>query len=311
MEKLGRALSGYRSDAKAFRSYVGARLDASGKARQKKREERALALAYRDLGDRASETEQAEERRSFGSVKENQERRAALSAELEVKQGAEKAARQELANRSRIRAEEIGKIDGEHQALVLAHGEAKDDLARHVRRMRELDEDLERPADRRKTGLSEDAINRELAEIRPVREAAQEKEKVAREERDAKAEELKSERQAWKEEEAVLSQALKAAVAEREGAESRIAEAQTALNGSLQDLGKSVVLSGMAGPGLAEPLAKAKEHMRTIEELAEQIRQRTEEAASLKGEAVRFCLVTGGGILVLVLIVVGIVALTG
>lgn len=303
MQRLRRAFSTWCEDARRSRRFVAALLDAAAKKRRKKREERALALAYRDLGDRAKETTGARERKSFGSVEADEGRLKGLEAELAARTEAEAAARRVLAERTTIREGELAELDAAWRRRREEHEGTKEALARYVRRMRDLDEDLERPAEKRKLGLDEAAIRAELDELRPGRVAAGKEERTAREARDARKAELDRERAAWKEEEAALARARKAAGAERDAAEGNVREAKVALDGSLEDLGKSVALAGMNAPELAGALATAKGHLRAIEALAAAIEARREEAASLRGETTRFSLVTGGGLALLVLLV--------
>lgn len=304
MERLRRAFSAWCDDARRSRRFVVAHLDAAAKKRRKKREEKSLALAYRALGDRAKETAGARERKSFGSVEADEERLKSLQGELAARTEAEEAARRKLAERTAVREREIGELDAAWRCRQEEHRGTKDALARYVRRMRDLDEDLERPAEKRKLGLDCAALRAELEGLRPGRAAAEEEERKARAARDARREELDRERAAWKEEEAALTRARKAAGAARDEAEERVREASAALDGSLQDLGKSVALAGMEAPELAAALATAKGHLRAIEALAEGIETRRREAASVRRETVRFSLVTGGTLAVLALLVV-------
>ena len=300
MNVLIRALSTFAGDAKASLRCTKAFLDASGLKRKRKKEEKALKLAYHEVGTRAADKEKAKERKSFGSVEEDRERAAGLDAALTAAREAEEAAKAALFARGEARKVEIDRIDDEYRKLADAHGAAKDELAGFVRKMRELDDDIERPEEKRKLGRAVDDMKAEIESLRPGREEAQKKEEAARATRDAKKEELDAEKKAWKEEETELTKTHWAAIDAREAAERVASDAHGQLDGSLEDLGKSVALAGMTDPDLAEPLAKAKGHMKEIQSLQTRIDDRKAEMKSVKTETTRFTLVTAGLIVVIV-----------
>ena len=135
MRSLRRFLQLVADDARATRTYFAALFDVWRRSRRRKADRKALALAYRNLGDTAESTPAAEERRSFGSVQENRARVEELIETCEARREEEDEARVRLDERTEVRRRELDELKSRASRRAALHRQARDerdDLARRL-----------------------------------------------------------------------------------------------------------------------------------------------------------------------------------
>jgi hypothetical protein len=287
-----------RDDARGASLYARSHWEAFSLTRKKKRDGKALLAAYREIGDRASETEEAKKRRSFGSVKENEAKLAESETALASRREAEELARRTLAERTAVRKGELDEFGAEASRWSGLHGDARRarrDLEKEISR---LEARIAKPEE----GDSPDDLGRELGELKaalPDLEATERSDGEKSEEADAV---LSREKKAWKAEEDDLEDKVRAAVKEVRRAEALCAEAEAAVEGSHEALGKSVVLAGLTDAGMKEPMDRAKALLASMKESTDGIRDRRVTAATVRTEATRFVMIWGGTLLLLIVV---------
>ncbi len=287
-----------REDARGAALYARSLGKVFALSRKKKRDSKALLVAYREIGDRASETEEAKSRRSFGSVKENEERlvgcEAALTAALKRESGAQLA----LEDQTRIREGELEVLAGEATGFSRAHDERRRERRDLRKQIDRVESRLEKPGD----DDSPAELKVRLAQLREELPEREDGVSLARRQEEAAVEDLTRAKRAWREEERRLETDLRDASREARHAEVRREEARAAVEGSHEALGKSVVLAGLDEPGIREPMDRARALLAAIKASDEGMRERRVAAAAVRTEATRFAAVWGGVLLLLVII---------
>jgi hypothetical protein len=274
--------------------------------RRKKAASKALLAEYRKIGSGASDLSEASDRRSYGSVKDQEQALADCQAALEGKQEAEAGLRRTLAERTELRTGEIEVLQSELKALTSVHDATAAAVKRCTKEAAALEKSIALPEEKRKdvppVEKQRESLAAQKGELPGLTGAAE----TALAAKEAKTAEHRAERKAWKEELARREDEIRIAAKEVQRAGAEVSEAQIGLDGSLEDLGKSVYLAGLTTSDLEGPMGRAKAHLNKIEECQKAILERRIVTAANKDEAIRFTSIVGGAVL---LVVIGLVVL--
>ncbi len=309
MGKLRQVQAQFVDDARGAQTFVTSLWGAFSQSRRKKALSKQLLVAYRDIGDKSADTSEAEDRQSFGSVKESETLLAERDAALTEQQGREERALNRLMERTTNRQAEMDRL----KEIISRHRSLHTEADRVVRALQKESKDLRdrlaRPGDPKPGEIPQAEIGTRLVAIdnsMPETREAEEKARTALTEAEG---DLSGEKAEWAEEKAKLEAVVKE---EKQGvlkAQAEREEARAAHDANLEALGKSVALAGFAAPEVKGSVDAAKGLLKEIQEAESEVSRLRAEAAVAKSSAMRFALITGGAILGLTLIIVLLVVI--
>lgn len=301
----------YKGDSNAFGRWWKAYWACSSLNKKKKAGTAELKATHREIGRLSAGLSVAEERKSFGSVKESEGEVAERETVLAEREAEAAAIKARLDERTAARLEEIGEIEGKLAHLTEARKEAAAKVAALQKDAKEAKQRLDQPPEKDAELPPRAEAETKLAAAQEALPAAEETLKAANAVEDEKSAELKKEKDAWREEEKELKAELKEKETEVKAARQEANDARGHLESSFEDLGQSMHVAGAGSDveALLEPMRKADELKTQLQETEEAILKEKEIILVTKKGAGRFAMITGGAIFGVTLLIVILAAI--
>jgi hypothetical protein len=294
----GAVWSKIRADAAAAKSCYTSKMAVWKLTKQRKADGQALVVAYRDIGRGASGTRAAEERKSYGAVKSNEQLLAEAEAALAERQAEAGASKARMEKRTQVRSGEISALDAEYQLAAESHKQAVAFTESLRRDIRDAETRLALPPEKEAGQPPREEAQKKLTDAQTNLPAAESAEAGWKAHADAKKQVLDVDKQAWATEYAKLAEEHKVKEDATAAAQKHADQCRSELESAFENLGQSMMVAG-AGANLdqiMEPVTRASDLKARIQDAEQKMLHHRDVVAATKKGFLRFLCYTGGAV---------------